>query len=341
MKAVVLTRVGGPENFEVQTLDQPKAGPGHVIVKVHACGVAHRDLIERSGGHPFMQTPIVQGHEFAGEIVTVGERVHRWTVGDRVINLYTDSCGHCPDCVGGDERNCIYRSEAYGLTVNGGYAEYACVHERALERLSPDIDLVTGATLMSALGVGYNNVVHNARIQPGENVIITGATGGVGIGALQSAILLGARVWAVTGSEAKADKLRSLGAEHVIVDNGKSFHKTIRAQVPQGVDAVIDCVGEPTFHASLRALRSGGRVVVVGNISTEPYLLNLGFLVVNAISILGSDNITRSALRELMTLVERKKMVPVIDRVLPLGKAAEAHRAIEGREVFGRIVLQP
>jgi D-arabinose 1-dehydrogenase-like Zn-dependent alcohol dehydrogenase len=341
MKAVVLNQAGGTENYTLRTLDQPEPGPRHVVVRVRACGVAHRDLIERRGGHPAMRFPIVQGHEFSGEIVAVGDQVKAWKVGDRVINLYKDSCGHCTDCLGGDERYCTNQTEHYGLTANGGYAEYACVHERAMELLHDDISFETAATLMSALGVGYNNVVHRARVQPGENVVITGATGGVGIGAVQAANLAGATVWAVTSSDAKADKLRELGAAVVLVDDGKGFHKKIRAQVPSGVDAVIECVGEPTFNSSLRVLRRGGRLVDIGNIGIAPYQLNLGFLVLNNLTVMGSDNVTRRALRELMTLVANGRIKPVIDRILPLEQVAEAHRMVENREVFGRIVLRP
>lgn len=341
MKAVILRRAGGPENFELCELERPSPGPCDVLVRVRACGVAHRDLIERAGGHPAMRFPIVQGHELAGEVVEVGEDIRTWAPGDRVIGLYADSCGRCTECLGGDDRRCSGETEWYGRTVNGGYAEYVRMRERALQRLPDAIEFPVAATLMSALGAGYNNVVHRAAVRPGENVIVTGATGGVGLGALQAARVAGARVWAVTSSADKEGRLRGLGADEVLVDDGRGFHKRVRARLPQGVDAVIDCVGEPTFNASLRAVRNGGRVVIIGNIGTTPYRLNLGLLVLNGISILGSDNVTRRALGELMDHVAARRITPVIDRLLPLSQVADAHRAIERREVFGRVVLQP
>lgn len=342
MMAVVLHETGGPDNLCYGEVERPQLQPGHVLVKVHACGVAYRDTIERRGAHPFLQVPIIQGHEFAGEVVAVAPDVQRWKQGDRVLNLYTDSCGHCEQCIGGDERRCRNVSEAYGLTCDGGYAQYALVAERALEALPEAIDYVVGATLMSAAGVGYHNTVHTAGVGPGDTVLVTGASGGVGSAAIQAAKLMGATVYAVTGSQAKVAALQTLGADRVLCSDDGRFHKALLAERNgEGVDIAIDCVGTPTLNGSLRSLRPYGKVVVVGNVDGDPYRLNLGRLVVQALQILGSDNITRSSLRELMGLVAAGKITPALDRVLPLCRAAQAHRLLESRGAIGRIVLVP
>ena len=122
MKAAVMR---GEQRIEIEDVPTPEPGPDQVLVKIKACGVAYRDIIERRGGHPFMQLPIIQGHEFTGDVIEVGSAVKRWQTGDRVLNLYSNSCGACEDCVGADERRCMRASEAYGLFTNGGYAEYA------------------------------------------------------------------------------------------------------------------------------------------------------------------------------------------------------------------------
>ncbi len=340
MKAIVLNAPGGVDNFSYQDVSKPTPISRHVLIKVHACGVAHRDVIERKGGHPFMSFPIIQGHEFAGEVVELGDDCELWKVGDRVINLYTDSCGHCDACRENNERQCVNTTEAYGLTVNGGYAEYVAIHERALEKLIDGISYPTGATLMSAMGVGYNNVVNAAAVQAGDHVLITGASGGVGLAALQTAVVLGAKVWAVTSTESKRKLLLDYGASKVLVDDGQGFHKQLKKLRPQGVDKVIDCVGSPTLNASLRSLRAYGKVVVVGNVDSAPLRLNVGLLVVNAIQLLGSDNVTRKALREVMVWVRDGKIESKIDCFLPLAEVATAHSMIENREVFGRVVLQ-
>ena len=341
MKAVVLRETGSVAGLHYEEIETPKATPGHVVVQIGACAVAHRDIIERRGGHAGLQPPIVQGHEFAGEVIEVGDGAQRFRIGDRVVCMYTDSCGLCDHCMAGDERRCVGVREAYGLSVNGGYAEFARVHERGLERLADGLSYEIGACMWSAVGVGYNNVVHKAAVRPNEVVLVTGATGGVGLAALQSVKLLGARPWAVTSSAAKAERLKALGAEVVITDAGKTFHREVRSRRPEGVDAVIDCVGSPTLGASIKATRRFGRVVVVGNIDPDPFPLRVGSLVVNAIDILGSDNVTRRALAEASALVLNGKLDVVIDRVLPLSEAASAQQLLEERGAFGRIVLVP
>jgi NADPH:quinone reductase-like Zn-dependent oxidoreductase len=342
MRAVVLERTGPPDNLVVRDLPTPVATSSHVLVKVHACGVGYRDVIDRRGDMPMMRTPIVPGHEFAGEVIAVGKEVERWRPGDRVLNLYFASCGRCDQCLGGDERLCLAMSESFGLTVNGGYAEYVLAHERALEALPPEISWDVAATLYSATGVGFNNTANAAGVRPGERVLVTGASGGVGSAALQTARLLGATTWAVTSSPAKADELRALGADHVIVDGSGEFHKRVLADTGgKGVDAAIDCVGAPTLNASLRSLRPHGRVVVVGNVDARRFELNLGYLLVRSLSLIGSDNITRAALRQVMQLVRDGRIRPRIHGRMPLERAADAHRLLEARGAMGRVVLIP
>ncbi len=342
MKAVVLKEAGSTENFSVQEISTPKATPGHVVVKIHACAVGYRDIIDRRGGQGFIETPIVLGHEFAGEIIEIGEGVKRWRKGDRVVNLYHDFCGICDFCLGSDERRCINIREIFGLTVNGGYAEYVLANELALERLPEGIPYDVASTLMSAAGVGFHNTANVAGVTIGQEVIITGATGGVGSMAVQTAKLLGATVWAVTSSEKKIKLLEELGADHVILNTDGRFHKQIlEEREGRGLDVAIDCVGAPTFNGSLRSLHPRGRAVIIGNVDGKRIELNLGFVIVNTIQIFGSDNVTRKALRQTMALVRDGKLKPMIHERRPLDQAAQAHQFIEDRGAFGRIVLIP
>ena len=342
MKAIVLRKAGPADNLEIKEIETPRATPGHVVVKVHACGVGYRDIIDRRGGQGFILTPIVLGHEFAGEIVEVGEGVTRWHVGNRVVNLYHNFCGICEHCLGGDERRCINIHEIFGLTVNGGYAEFALAHERALEGLPEGIPYDVAATLMSATGVGFHNTANIADVRVGEEVLVTGATGGVGSAAVQTAKLLGAKVWAVTSSENKIKLLEETGADHVILSTDGRFHKQILDdREGQGLDVAIDCVGAPTFNASLRSLHPRGRAVIIGNVDGRRVEINLGIIIVNTLRILGSDNVTRAALRQTMALVREGKLRPMINECMPLERAADAHRILEAKGTFGRIVLLP
>ncbi|MCA9771195.1 MAG: zinc-binding dehydrogenase [Myxococcales bacterium] len=340
MKAIILEQTGPAENLKLKEVPTPTATPGHVVVKVHGCGVCYRDLIDRRGGFAFIQTPITPGHELAGEVVEVGAGVRRWRVGDRVISVHRDYCGACDPCQGGDERDCTGSWESFGLTVNGGYAEYALCGENALVEVPASIGWAEAATIMCTSGVAYHKVHDRARVQMGERVLITGATGGVGTQALQIAKLAGATTYAVTSSPSKVDKLKELGADHVLVSEDGAFHKQLKMDHGE-MDAAIECVGGATFNSSLRSLRRGGRVVVIGNIQGEPVSVNLGLLVVGGASVIGSDALARRAVRDAVGLVAQGKLRPVVAGTLPLAKAAEAHRTLEERGVFGRLVLVP
>ena len=340
MKAVVLEKTGSSENMVLKTVSKPTATTGHVVVKVKACGVGYRDIIERRGGHPFMQCPIIQGHEFAGEVVSIGKGVKRWAVGDRVINLYTDSCGVCEHCLGGDERRCSNMREAYGLITDGGYAEYALVAERALESIPHDLPYEHAATLMSAIGVGFHNTLVTAQVSLGDTVLITGISGGVGSAALQTAKLLGAKVIGVTSNSEKVEALERLGADHVVVSGEGKFHQAVLDLTSnRGVDVVLDCVGTPTINSSLRSLCSYGRLVVIGNVDGQRASINLGLLAVKSLKIFGSDNVTRNSLRKAADLVAKGVIKPVIHKLMPLSEAKEAHSILESRSSIGRIVL--
>lgn len=341
MKAVVLSENGDADKLLYQDVVRPQPDSEQVVVEIKACGVAYRDIIERRGGNPFMILPIIQGHEFCGEVIEVGSAVKRWRQGDRVLNLYSNSCGACEDCLGADERRCMRASEAYGLFTNGGYAQYAALHERGLERLHDGLSFEQGACIMSAVSVAYHNVVNRLQVRPGEVVLITGASGGVGMAALQVVTFLGARAWVVTTSADKVDKLKEKGAEQVFVNDGASFHREVRSIRPQGVDAAVDCVGSDTLGSTLKALKRIGRVAVVGTINPEPLSLKLGTLVVNGLTMKGSDGTNRQAIRETMELVAAGSINVTIDRTMPLESAAEAHKLLEARAVSGRIVLIP
>jgi D-arabinose 1-dehydrogenase-like Zn-dependent alcohol dehydrogenase len=259
-----------------------------------------------------------------------------------VLNLYHDFCGICDHCLGGDERRCRNIREFFGLSVNGGYAEYVLASERALEAIPEAIPYDMAATLMSATGVGFHNTANTAGVHMGEDILVTGATGGVGSAAVQTAKLLRARVWAVTSNEDKVKFLEQIGVDHVIVNADGRFHKGILDERNgQGLDAAIDCVGAPTFNGSLRSLRPQGRAVIIGNVDGRPVQMNLGFIIINRLRILGSDNVTRAALRQTMELVSAGKLNPTINKRMPLERAREAHGILEAKGAVGRIVLIP
>jgi acryloyl-coenzyme A reductase len=308
-------------------------------VRVRASGVCGRDLIDARGGFPAMKLPTVLGHEFAGEVAGVGAGDTGFALGDRVVNLHRPHCGECRSCLAGESVDCEQAWQSFGHTVDGGYAELVVAHRRALVRVPDGIDLAEAAPVACTAGVALRALRRHARLELGETLLVTGASGGVGIPALQLGKLLGARVLAVTSSASKAALLEEHGADHVIVSADGNFHDQVKSL--GGADVALELTGSATFGSALRSLRRRGRLVVVGNIRTEKVAINLGALILWGYSLHGSHGCTERDLRDCFALMKDGKLRIVLAEKIPLARAADAHRMLAERKVVGRIVLLP
>lgn len=340
VERVLLTETGWDVDLahERHEGEPPAPEPGWVVVQVGACGVAHRDLIDRSGRIPYMALPVVPGHEASGRVIAVGEGVHGLRVGDHVATMHRDSCGDCERCNEGEETHCSHATHVFGLLADGGYARTIHAPERAFYRVPDAMDPALAACLNSTYGTAYRAMNRFERLGPGKTVLVTGANGGVGVAAIQIAKRMGAIVTAVVRSSDKVEAVRAVGADHVIVDDGRGFHKKLETGP---VDVVLELVGQPTFNASLRSTRLGGALAVVGNIVEAKAELNLGFVCVNDIRICGSSGANRRNLAELLELHERSPFSLVVADRLPLSRADEAQRRLRAGGVTGRLVLVP
>lgn len=336
MKAVLLKQAGGLENLVLVEREPKAPGGDEVQVRVHYCGVCYRDIIDRKGGFPFMRLPIVPGHEFAGEVVAVGEKVRRLRTGMRVANLHHNVCGECRFCREGETVNCASAYAHFGLTVDGGYAEYCTAPESCFVPVEEGVPLQQAALLLCTAGTAYR-AFQRVGLQAGERVLVTGASGGVGAVALQVAKILGAMPVAVTSSEAKREKLAGLGVE-VLVSPQLDYQKRFRAE--GGVDVVLEIVGSATMEASLKSLRTDGRMALIGNVRGERYALNPGLLILKELRIVGSHTATEADLRTLFGWVKEGKLNPQVEAVLPLSEAQQAQQMLEAKRAFGRVVLQ-
>lgn len=342
MRAVVATGVCAAKDLVVQDVEEPKPGNGQVLVAVKGSGVCHHDVINRNGGFPRTVFPAILGHEIAGEIVEVGSGVRGFKVGDRVATLQLQPCGVCRACRQGRESLCREGTGFFGEESPGGYAEFVAADESALVHLPSDVSAEVGSVLACAVGTALHAIRDRAQLRVGETVLITGASGGVGVHAIQLARLAGARVIAVTSSPSKADDLSRIGADDVVVSEDLDFAQQVKKLTSdEGVDAVLEIVGARSFPASLRSMRSGGRLVFVGNVTAQKVSVAPAMTILKELTIMGSDACTRQELVDVIDLVRRGVLLPVIDRKLPLTSAAEAHRLLEDREVKGRIVLVP
>jgi D-arabinose 1-dehydrogenase-like Zn-dependent alcohol dehydrogenase len=286
--------------------------------------------------------PVILGHEFAGEVVSVTAGVTSLAPGDRVANLLRLGCGVCRACLRGETPICEKAWQSFGQTRPGGYAELVAAPADALVKIPAQVSDVQAASVACTFGVALRALRSVGRVTLGDQVLVTGASGGVGMAAIQIAKRLGARVIAATGSEAKREALANAGADDVVVDaDGSALHGKVRAHAALGVDVALELTGSPTFTASMRSLKNGGKLVLVGNILADSIKFNPGAVILYGYQILGSAGCTRTDLEDAFAMIAQKKLEVAIDRVLPLSSVAEAHRVLADRGVVGRIVLTP
>lgn len=336
MRRARLLQIGWERDLALDERGDPDAPTGdRVLVAVEACGVCHRDCIDRDGRFKFLRTPITPGHEAVGRVIAVGPHVRELRIGDRVATMHREHCGRCPSCQGGETGFCTAAVGVLGLLIDGGYATHLTVPETALYRTIDDLSASRAAVMHCTYGTAHRAIVRLGGLQPGKHVLITGANGGVGCAAIQIARALDAEVTAVIRKREHEGFVTEIGATHVIVDDGDRFHKMMSGRA----DVVLECVGQPTFHASTRAVRPGGRVVVIGNVNAERAQLNLGYLVLSGIQIKGSRGADHADMASLLALYERRPWSVPIDRELPLEYADRAQRLVKAGGLRGRVVL--
>lgn len=346
MKAIVVRAPGPPGVMQLEDVPDPCAGPREVVIQVAACGVTSHEVVVRNGTmRAGVRMPLIPGHEIAGTVVDVGCDVRTFAVGDRVATTQRYCvCGSCRFCRTGREPLCPERRFLGDWGMVGGYAEYVAVAADTIARVPDGVPLAAAATVASSIGTVLNAIREVGRLGVGETVLVTGAGGGLGVHAVQLCRLAGARVLAVTGSAAKAERLRALGAHEVLVADRAQpdFSGGVKdLTAGRGVDVVLDLVGTPVFTASLRSLDAGGRWILVGQLSGERVPFNPAQLFLRNLSMLSATSTTRKQLEDCLALVARGDIRPVLDDELPLSAAARAHERVERGEPFGRLLLRP
>lgn len=307
-----------------------------VVVAVEACGVCYRDLIDRAGRIPFIQTPIVPGHEAVGRVIATGPDAHELGVGDRVASMHRNACGECEACLAGHTSLCTTAAYVLGLLVDGGYAKHLVMPQSGLYRMPEDIPASGAAVLHCTFGSSWRALVTVGGLAKGERVLITGANGGLGSAAVQIAARFTDDVIAVVRDASHTDWLKSLGASRVIVDTDGSFHRQV-----SGVSIALECVGSPTFNACLRSLAVGGRLAVVGNVVEKRTELNVGYIVVHALKILGPGGATRADMEAVLAAHREKPFQVPIHKEFPLEAADEAQAMTLRGGLRGRVVVVP
>jgi NADPH:quinone reductase-like Zn-dependent oxidoreductase len=342
MRAALFRRHGGPEVMELGEVPDPVAGPGQVLVRVRAAALNHIDLWLRRG-LPALKValPHVSGGDVCGVVAALGAGATGVKEGDRVVVNPGISCGHCARCLSGEDNLC----PDYHLVGEhrwGGEAELLAVPAAnvAPAPAGPSDEVLAAVPIVYL--TAWQMVVDKARVRPGETVLVLAAGSGVGVAALQIAKLEGARVIAAASSAEKLARARALGADETILsgDADALGAELKRLTGRRGVDVVIEHSGAPTFPHLVRACAKGGRIVSCGATGGHDAHVDLRYVFWRQLSLLGSTMAPKGRLLTILDLVAAGKLAPVVDRVLPLSAIGEAHRALEAREVFGKVVLQ-
>lgn len=339
MQAVILESFGGPETLKLRELATPQPREGEILVKVHAAGVCHHDVLHRAGKLPGAKAGVVLGHETAGEVIALGANVHTHRVGDHVVVYQRRFCGVCRNCLRGRQDMC----RAVGLPAvdtEGGYAEYVSVPAEMGIHLPKDLDWQAAALACCPIGTSVRALRSVAGFNPGDTVLVTGASGGLGVHQLQLVRALGGRSIAVTSDAKKADFLKSVGADDVVVAKNLAFSAEVwRLTEKRGVDIALENVGS-TLAETLRCVTNGGIAVVLGNIGGDAVPVSPGLLIGRRMRVQGSGMAPPEEVRQSIALIAAGLVKPVISAVVGFPEAPKAHRMLEERSVEGRVILQ-
>lgn len=341
MKAFYLTGHGGPEVTAYGDVEVPQIGPNDVLVQIRNAALNHLDIWVREGWPGLnLHFPHVLGADGAGVVAAVGEAVTHFQAGDRVVINGTLSDPLSLPSLSGMDNRCPAFS-ILGEHVNGTFAEYVAISARNCMKI-PDgagHDVAAAASLVYL--TAWHSLVSRANVQRGERVLIVGAGGGVNTASIQIAKYLGAEVYVVGSDANRLEKAQSLGADVVIDRSAEDWSRAVyKLSGKQGVDVVVDNVGQATFANSVRSLRVGGRLVTVGSTAGPKIELDNRLIFSRHLSILGSMMGTMADFHQVMKLVFDGTLKPYIDSTYPLAEAAAAQAKLESGNFFGKIVIQ-
>jgi NADPH:quinone reductase-like Zn-dependent oxidoreductase len=329
MKALLSIAPGPPETLRLNDVDEPKAGPGELLVQVHACAINYPDVLIIEDKYQFRPPrPFAPGGEIAGEVIAVGEEVAGWQVGERLI----------------------------AVTGHGGLAEMVTVPAKAAYRLPADRSYEDGAALLLTYATSIHALYDRGKLAAGQSLLVLGAAGGVGLAAVELGKAKGARVIAAVSSEEKAEAARDAGADEAIVyprgpfdkDGQKALSELFKAAVgPNGADVIYDPVGGDYTEPALRSIAWEGRYLVVGFPAGIPKLpLNLTLL--KSCDVCGvfwgafaarDPEANAAHVAELFRLWEAGKINPRVSKTYQLEQAGEAIAAMAARQAIGKLVV--
>ncbi|MFE1170828.1 NAD(P)H-quinone oxidoreductase [Streptomyces sp. NPDC058773] len=323
MRAITIPEPGGPEALVWADVPDPQPAEGEVLIEVAASAVNRADLLQRQGFYdPPPGSSLYPGLECAGRISALGPGVHGWAVGDEVC----------------------------ALLAGGGYAEKVAVPAGQLLPVPAGLDLITAAALPEVTCTVWSNVFMIAHLRPGETLLVHGGASGIGTMAIQLAKAVGARVAVTAGGPEKLARCAELGADILIDYREQDFVQEIRkATDGKGADVILDIIGAKYLQRNVKALAVSGRLAIIGLQGGVKAELNLAALMAKRAAITGAGLRARplnekaaivAAVREhVWPLIANGQVRPIVDRLLPMADAAEAHRVVDASAHVGKVLL--
>ena len=320
MKAIQVPRFGGPEVLELNEIPTPKPGPGQILVRVHAAGVNPYDTYMRNGMYPIKPPlPYIPGSDAAGTVESVGDGVKKVKPGDRV---YT------------------------AKTITGAYAEYAVADESQLNPLPDKISFSQGAGLWVPYGTAYHALRHHADARAGETLLVHGASGGVGLAAVQFARAMGMTIMGTAGTQRGLDLVKKEGA-HYAFDHSKPGYadEIMKTTGGRGIDVILEMLANVNLATDLKLLALRGRTIVIGNrgeITINPRELMSRRASIRAFTLWAATESESAEIHAAIAAgLENGTLRPIVGKELPLKDAAKAHQDVLAPGAFGKIVLVP
>lgn len=345
MKAMRIYEPGG--RLKLDDVPVQKPGPNEVLVKVKATGVGLTVVLMLSTRGLVTQYPRIPGHELAGVVEEVGSEVEGWRKGDRVTTHFYLTCRVCKWCRMGKETECTAFRGYVGMACDGAYAEFLTLPAANLARIPDNVSFQDACVAADAICTPYHACRAEAQIGPGDDVVIVGGAGGVGIHGVQMAKLCGGRVFGVDLGAAKLEAMKTCGADEVIDGAGGDWSETVRRLTDgKGVEAVIDFVGaRRTLETSMKCLGRMGRLVIIGDRPAEifgessDFMINPRETLRNMWEIHGSRYVNLAELYDTLKLVSEGRVKPIVTRTFPLEGVEEAHDLLRRGELIGRAAL--
>ncbi|MDB5006901.1 MAG: zinc-binding dehydrogenase [Mucilaginibacter sp.] len=325
MKAVVITRPGGPEVLQIKERPVPTYSPDEVLVKVYAAGINRPDVFQRKGNYPPPPgaSPDIPGLEIAGVVTETGTNVMRWKIGDKVC----------------------------ALVMGGGYAEYCAVPQGQCVPVPGNLSFIEAASLPETFFTVWSNVFDRGALKHNESLLVHGGSSGIGVAAIQMATAMGHIVYVTAGSDEKCSFCKQLGAAKAINYKTENFADVIKQITNgKGVDVILDMIGGDYTAGNLQSLADEGRLVLINIMKGKDVQVDLSVIMRKRLSVTGSmlrsretsfkADIAQNLEIIIWPLLISGKIKPIINAVFPADKAADAHRLMESSEHIGKIVLE-